>query len=432
MDALLTIFWGLVVLIVLVVVHELGHFVAARIFGVRVTEFMIGLPGPNIGFEHNGTRYGVTCIPLGGYNRITGMEGGPEDPNLEAVLAHVYRQGSTDAEHVACACGISVEDADFALTVLDEWGSINKPGRSNKTDKYCAPKTAEYALGQAREVEDPKALLDSERQQTYRGLPFWKRLIVLFAGPLMNVVLAVILFLVMLCVVGVSYGTTTIDTVIEDEPAYEAGLQSGDTITEINGVEVETLSALSSALSEVGVGETVDVTYERDGKTYSVQVVTTESDDGRPVIGFYAATAQMRYSPIEALQISWEMTVLTVQSYASLFNPATAATTLSQSSSVVGISVMAKQAAETGIFNMLYLIAVISLSLAVVNLLPLPPLDGGRIVVEIIQKIIGRDVSVRVINTITIVVMALLILLFIYMVRQDVLTYIIGGATIFE
>ncbi|MDY5661202.1 MAG: site-2 protease family protein, partial [Coriobacteriales bacterium] len=61
MNVVMTVFWGVVVLLVLVVIHELGHFIAARAFGVRVTEFMIGLPGPNIGFEHNGCRYGITC-----------------------------------------------------------------------------------------------------------------------------------------------------------------------------------------------------------------------------------------------------------------------------------------------------------------------------------------------------------------------------------
>ena len=171
-DALLTVFWGLVVLIFLVVVHELGHFVAAKGFGVRVTEFMIGMPGPNIGFEHKGTRYGVTAIPLGGYNRIAGLEGGEEDPNLGPVLAYVYRHGSTDVEHVAAGCGISEDEAAFALTVLDGWGSINKPGRSNKTGRYCAPAAGGYELGQPREVDDPAALLARERACTFRALSY--------------------------------------------------------------------------------------------------------------------------------------------------------------------------------------------------------------------------------------------------------------------
>ena len=431
MDALLTIFWGLVVLIILVVIHELGHFVAARAFGVRVTEFMIGLPGPNIGFERNGCRYGITCIPLGGYNRITGMEGGPEDPNLACVLGYVYRQGKTDVEHTALACNLSEEDAEFALVVLDEWGSINKPGRSNKTEYYCAPKTAEYALGEPRLVDDEVALLDEERKQTYRGLSFIKRLVVLFAGPLMNVLLAIVLFLVMFCGIGVTYATSSIDSLVEDGPAQTAGLQEGDTISAINGTEVESLSELSTVLDECQPGDVVEVTYERSGETKDTQITVGESDDGRPIIGIYAATAQYRVSPVEALQLSGSMIALTIQSYASLFNPATAADTLSQSSSVVGISVMAKQAAETGIFNMLYLLAVISLSLGVVNLVPLVPLDGGRIVVEIVQKIARRDIPVRIINAVTIAVIALLCILFVYMVRQDVINFIIGGASIF-
>ena len=424
-DALLTVFWGIVVLVILVLVHELGHFIAARSFGVRVTEFMIGMPGPNIGFEHNGTRYGITCIPLGGYNRITGMEGGPEDPDLEQVLAYVYRHGQVDVEHVAAGCGLAQEDAEFSLTVLDGWGSINKPGRSNKTDKWCAPKTAEYALGEARIVEDPKALLDAERAQTYRGLGFGKRLVVLFAGPLMNVVLAVVFFLIAFCGIGMSYSTTTIDSLVEDGPAIEAGLEPGDTITSIDGTEVGDLSELSAALSGYEVGDTIHIGYDRDGVESELDLQVGANDDGDPIIGFYAATAQYHMNPIEALQTSWTMLVMTVQAYISLFNPSTAAETLSQSSSIVGISVMAKQAANAGAFYFLYIVGAVSLSLAVVNLLPIPPLDGGKIVTEFVEKIARRPVSVKVINATSIAFIALMLLLFVYMVRQDIFNFIL-------
>ena len=111
MNVLAIIFWFIVIIGVLTLVHELGHFIAARAFGVRVTEFMIGMPGPNIGFERNGCRYGVTCIPLGGYNRIAGMEGDVEDPNLASVLAYVYRHGRADVAHVALGCDLDVESA---------------------------------------------------------------------------------------------------------------------------------------------------------------------------------------------------------------------------------------------------------------------------------------------------------------------------------
>ena len=427
MDIALTVFWGVVVLLVLVVVHEAGHFIAARAFHVRVTEFMIGLPGPNIGFKWHGTKFGVTAIPLGGYNRITGMEAGPEDPNLARVLAYVYRQGAADEEHVALACGLSADEAADALAILDEWGSINAPGRDNKTEKYAAPETGEFSLGQAREVPDEKALLDSERAQTYRGLKLWQRLVVLFAGPLMNVVLAVVLLLVLFCGVGVSVASTTLSAVTQDGPAAAAGLQAGDTIVELDGAKIDDWEGLTEKLSALSPGQEVRLVFERDGARVETSATLADNGQGKAQLGVMAGTAQKRVGPLEALQASWDYLVLTVGSYASLFNPATAGETLSQSSSVVGIAAVTKQAADTSLVSLLYIVAVISMSLGIVNLVPLPPLDGGKIVVELVQKVIRREIPARVISTITTVVIIALLVLFVFLVRQDVVRFFMGG-----
>ncbi len=427
MDIALTVFWGIVVLLVLVVVHEAGHFIAARAFHVRVTEFMIGLPGPNIGFKWRGTKFGVTAVPLGGYNRITGMEAGPEDPNLGRVLAYVYRQGAADAEHVALGCGLSADEAEDALAVLDEWGSINAPGRDNKTDKYAAPETGGFSLGQPREVPDEKALLDSERAQTYRGLKLWQRLVVLFAGPLMNVALAVVLLLVLFCGVGVSVASTTISGVTANGPAAAAGMQAGDTIVELDGAKIDDWAGLTEKLSSLSAGSEVQLAYERGGVREETSVALADNGQGKAQLGVMAGTSQKRVGPVEALQASWDYLVLTVGSYASLFNPATAGETLSQSSSVVGIAAVTKQAADTSLVSLLYIIAIISMSLGIVNLVPLPPLDGGKIVVELVQKVIRREIGARVISTITTVVIIALLVLFVFLVRQDVMRFFMGG-----
>ncbi len=427
LDIALTVFWGVVVLLVLVVVHEAGHFIAARAFHVRVTEFMIGLPGPNIGFKWRGTKFGVTAIPLGGYNRITGMEAGPENPHLGRVLAYVYRQGAADEEHVALGCGLTADDAAEALAILDEWGSINAPGRDNKTDKYAAPEAGEFALGQPREVPDEAALLDSERAQTYRSLKLWQRLVVLFAGPFMNVALAVVLLLVLFCGIGVSVASTTISGVSDGGPAASAGLQGGDTIVALNGTRVEEWADLTEVLGGMAPGQEAPLSYVRDGQEVETRVTMGDNGQGKAQLGVVAGVAQKQMGPVEALQASWDYLVLTVGSYASLFNPATAGETLSQSSSVVGIAAVTKQAAETSVVSLLYIVAVISMSLGIVNLVPLPPLDGGKIVVEVVQKVIRREIPARVISTITTVVIVLLLVLFVFLVRQDVLRFFMGG-----
>ena len=124
MDIVLMIIYATILLGFLVFIHEGGHYLAARAFGVRVTEFMLGLPGPSIGFTRGGTRFGVTAVPLGGYAKVCGMEAGEMSPHLEAVLAALYRRGTANMEDIARDCGISDDEAYDALEELVEWGSI--------------------------------------------------------------------------------------------------------------------------------------------------------------------------------------------------------------------------------------------------------------------------------------------------------------------
>ncbi len=104
-EALWTIFWGVITFSLLIVIHEGGHFLSARVFGVKVHEFMLGLPGPAIRIQGKKTTYGVTAIPLGGYVKIAGMEPGPEDPLLGDALAALTRERSLDGERLAVADG---------------------------------------------------------------------------------------------------------------------------------------------------------------------------------------------------------------------------------------------------------------------------------------------------------------------------------------
>ena len=111
--------------------------------------------------------------------------------------------------------------------------------------------------------------------------------------------------------------------------------------------------------------------------------------------------------------------------YAKLFNPSTSAETLSQSSSIVGISVVAKKAAGVDVFMYLYIVAAVSISIGIINLFPVPPLDGGKIVGECVEKVIRRPIPVRLINMTTIVFIALMLVFFVYMVRQDIFNFIL-------
>ena len=138
MNVILMILYCTIVLGILVVIQEGGHYLASRAFGVRVTEFMLGMPGPNIGFKKWGTKFGVTPFLLGGYARVCGMEPGEMSPHLEPVLAALYRRGTANMEDIARDCGISDEDALKALDELVDWGSCTGPTKKDEYNTYRA------------------------------------------------------------------------------------------------------------------------------------------------------------------------------------------------------------------------------------------------------------------------------------------------------
>ena len=358
-----------VVLGVLVFVHEGGHYLAARAFGVRVSEFMLGFPGPGISIKRGETRFGITCVPLGGYARICGMEAGQESPHLEAVLAAMHEFGTANLEDVMERLGLSEEDALAALDELVEWGCLTAPRKTDEFNTYRVAETPKlggrarrkllaagktvpprYEEGQARPVVCAHGLYAAERKRQYRSLPFWKRSVILVAGVAVNLLFAMLAFIVIYSVLGVDYQYTDTQEVVH--------------------VTLNPLQACQAGLSYIG---------------------------------------------------------MVVQAVVGLFNPATAAETVSNSTSMVGIAVMSKTAFEQGLTSVLSLSAMLSTSLGIMNLLPIPPLDGGRFVVEVFQKISRHTVSTRAMNAMSLAGMALFLGFFAIMMNQDIQRFVFGN-----
>lgn len=352
----------------LVFIHEGGHYLTARAFGVRVSEFMIGLPGPSVGFQHGETRFGVTAVPLGGYARVCGMEVGDMSPHLEAAMTSLYQRGTATMEDVAADCGITDDEAYEALEELSEWGTVVAPLRQDEYNTYRTPRVrptkrqmkkaakaglpapAAFEQGAPRPLEDPHAFFESEYSQQYRALPFWKRSVILLAGITVNLLFAILAFILIYSIMGFDY-------------------QNPNT------------------------GE----------------------------IGHYYV------SPLRAIEAGFMYIGMVVQAVVGLFNPQTAADTVSNSTSIVGIAVLSKDAAEQGFESLLSFTAMISVSLGIMNLLPIPPLDGGRFVIEIYQKIRSKNVTMKALNYLSYAGMAFFMVLFVVMLNQDIQRFIFGN-----
>ncbi|MGN0301917.1 MAG: site-2 protease family protein [Anaerotardibacter sp.] len=350
MDALISIMCCLIILSVLVFIHEGGHFLVARAFGVRVTEFMLGLPGPNIGFQWKGTRFGVTAIPLGGYAMVCGMTPKRDIPYLKEILGYAYTHGTVSLEEIERAFEISEDQALEALEELCEWGSLKRPLKTDTCNIYRTPETNTAPMGTSRVVEDLDAFYDAEDKMQYHSLPFIKRVAILLAGPAMNLLYAMVVFVIIYSVLGIDLQNT----------------QTGE-------------------------------------------------------VFHYTLT------PFESIIAGFNYIGAVFVAILGLFNPATVADTVSNSTSIIGIAVLSKTAFEQGLVTALSFSAIISVSLGLMNALPIPPLDGGKFVIEVVQKITGRNVSIKVQNAVSTMGMALFLLLFVVMVNQDVQRFIFGN-----
>lgn len=428
-NVLLTIFWGIVLLSLLVVIHEGGHYLAARAFKVRVLEFMVGLPGPSIGFrpKNSRTRFGITCVPLGGYARIAGMDETCDESRYPQVVKMLYEMGSATTSELDEASKMVGFDIETPLYELSDWGTVACKKLHGEEYIYQAPEVDGYALGEPRELDDPEGFIASEREEMYISLPWWKRLVILFAGPCANLLTAIIVVTLALSIAGGTQATTTISDAPEEYPAYAAGMRAGDTIVGINGIEVETWTDFSTAMEDVEVGDEVEITYTRDGEEYTANIVAVESDSGTAVVGVTSGSEYVDVSVGEAFMEAITYIGQVAVAIVGLINPATTMDTLENSTSVIGISVLAKEAADAGFLSFIWMAALISVSLGLMNLLPLMPLDGGRIVVETIQKIIHRPVSLKAMNAYTMVGMALVMVLFVAAMGQDITTLVSGG-----
>ena len=424
-EAFKVIFFGVLMFSIIVTVHEMGHFTAARLFGLRVKEFMIGLPGPNIGFKFKGTKFGITPFLLGGYALIAGEGSARENTHLASALSYLAAHGALTDEEAYVAGHELGYDLEEALEVLDAWGTVRRVKKRGRYT-YLMPQSETAAEGEPRRIEDVAAHIAAERKLTFNAAPWYQRVIILAAGVIANLLFAIIVFTTVLMILGDQIPTTTFESIVGGSPAEQAGMMAGDTILGLNGRDIDSWDTLTEVMNAYKPGDEVTVSIDHQGviKDYTV---TLADNEGRPMIGFSPVTEAAPISFFEALSISVGFIGIVAEAILMLFNPSTFTEVVSQSSSVVGISFEARNFAAAGFMPFIYLAAALSISIGMMNLLPFPPLDGGKIIVETIERVTRRKIPVRIMNGITVAALTLLVMLFIYVTNQDIHRYIIGG-----
>lgn len=439
------IFWGVLLLSVLVFVHEGGHFLAARACGVRVTELFLGMPCRfNVHFSSKriGTKFGVTPLLVGGYAAICGMD--PQTvPCAPAVLAAVHRHGTVSVSDLARELELDPDDVLDACAFLLGWGSIAPvyEDESKQSSKYYPMTYASMPRDAAgNTVYDGKAFdrthatkqgdawvppmgddefYRCERSHTYLGKGFWKRALMLVAGIIVNILTGFILMVGVYSIVGIQSvdNVNTIGAVEAGSPAASAGLKAGDAILMVDGESTATWEEVYNALQESGEDGAVDLTVEHDG---SQRQMTIElSDQG--TLGISASVRTVRLNPLDSMRVGAMYIVQTAQGIIRMLTPQHTVEMLNNSASIVGISVLSAQAAQAGAGTFLSFAALISFSLGFMNLLPIPPLDGGKLLIEIVQAVSRRQVPIKVQAAFSWLGIILFGLLFVYMLRVDIL-----------
>ncbi len=315
----------------LVSVHEFGHFITAKLSGMYVEEFSIGM-GPLLLSKQVGeTRYTLRALPLGGFVRVLGED-----------IAEEERSGAAQVQ------------------VPDE--------------------------------------------RRYQNRPVWQRMIFAAAGSVMNMLTAIVIFAVMFMILGVAVPIenpdTTISALVEDGPAYHAGIEPGDKFVAIDGQQVQTWEEMTNCINGASAGDVLTVTVERDGQQFDVQMQPTMSDDGsRVLLGIYGLTAERQtVGPIHAIALgastTWETTVMMVDVVGDLFTGKIDVMDEEEGlTGPVGIVQIINESAKAGWVYVFNLAALLSINLGVINMLPIPALDGCKIIFLLYEALRGKPVA---------------------------------------
>lgn len=307
---------------------------------------------------------------------------------------------------VAKSCGVKVNE--FALGMgpaifKKQKGETLYALRAIPIGGYCA-----------MEGEDE----ESEDERAFNKKKAWQKALIVVAGAAMNFILCVVIMIGISTFSGTP--TTTVGELTTDGPAKAAGLKVGDQIVRIDDTEINEWTDITTAIGEGE--EAVTLKVIRDGEEITIESKTTE-EDGRLIIGILPERDHGIFLGIKnGVKSTWEMTVMMVDTFRMLFS---GEVSVKELSGPVGIVYMVNDTAKMGIMYLFYLTALISLNLAIVNMLPLPALDGGRLILIIIRKITGKAITDEMEGKIHFIGIMLLFALMIYVTWNDIIRFII-------
>ncbi len=387
----------------LVFVHELGHFLASLALRMRPRRFYVGFPPALVRVQRGGIEYGIGAVPLGGFVKIPGMHR-PAASDVDAQLGRLVGE----APDLAGA----VDRVRRLVAVPDDAGALEavrllREAVARRELSDLTRRSAEKSLADLEDALGPDA---------YWRAATWRRVLVIAAGPLANVALAVVLLVVFFASAG-GKATTRVDQVTPDSPAASAGLLAGDRILAVGGTPVTDATRIPRLIG-ASQGRPITLVVQRDGRRVVLGPVAPRLLDGAYRLGFVLRGTGMPVGEAtrSAFRATWEVTREIVVSLGRLVTGSGA----KDISSPVGIVQGSSEAAKSGADSYVSVLALISLSIALLNLLPLLPLDGGHIAFAVAEGIRGRAVAREIYERVSVVGIALVVLLFVIGLSNDI------------
>ena len=365
----------------LVLVHELGHFMVAKLTGMRVDEFAIGF-GPKLWSRKYGeTLYAIRAVPLGGFNRIAGMD-----------YEIIERMGN-EAE----------EKADDG-------------GRESGWRRYIPSVNRENVVM----VPDD----EGAGERAYFRRPIWARMLMVLAGSFMNFILPLFIFFGIFYFSGVATPSPepVIGAVMAEKPAALAGLMKGDRILTIDGSEVTKWDDISRSI-QGAEGKPFKLTYQRDGEVRSTTLIPEEEPDSKRVIIGITSSADIHQPGIlEAAGLAAQKVFFVLMAMVgALIQLMLGSVGAEALSGPVGIVQMTGEVANQGILPLLNFTAFLSLNLGLINLLPVPALDGGHFVMLVLEGLRGKPLGPKAMYYIQAAGVTLLVSLMIFTTFNDLM-----------
>ena len=332
----------------LVLVHELGHFITAKATGMRVDEFAIGFGPKLVSIQRGETVYSLRAIPLGGFNDIAGMN--PED---------------------------------------------NPAGDRG----YCRK-------------------------------PIPSRMLVILAGSIMNLILPVFLFFGIFFFAGVSEPSPepVLGVVLPGRPAEQAGLMAGDRILRVNGEEIATWEQMVAAVQRGSEEKPLAIDYRRDGEDYEATLVPAyDKSAGRAMVGVISSSTTKYPGFFESAELAVKKTAYLLVTMLDELRKILMRLSGDDLAGPIGVAKMAGDMAQMGFVPLISFAAFLSMNLGIINLFPVPVLDGGHFMTLVVEAVRGKPLSQRALYFAQSVGAVLLVLLMLFATKNDIVRVFMGG-----